>query len=586
MRAAAELVEGGIALMGTVGSIQVIGDQTLGKALFTTKLAVPINQRSYKWEKEHVKELFEDFSATIAQASDIEYFLGSIVLTKGENGSRPQVVDGQQRLATTTILIAAIRDYFFANGDSERADDIQRDYLLNRDLNSQEWTPKFILSETDNEYFRRRILLRPDNPSRITSTAPQLDKAPASHARINNAAKLAAAHVASIVKPYSVQDKTGRLLAWITFINDGARVIWVTVPDEANAFVMFETLNDRGLELSKADLVKNYIFGKSQDRITEVQQRWYSMSGAIETVGGENLILTYIRHYWSSKYGPTRDRELFQRIKQEVKSKQGAVDLADALAQDAAHYAAIVTPSHELWKDYPTGARKSIATLRQLEIEQVRPLLLAVIGKMKKNDVEKCLRLLVCCSVRLLIVGGGGAGVMERSYSEWAKKVRDETVATPKALLDGLKAVVPGDVDFAQAFAYASVGKPVLARYYLTAMQQMVDDEAQPEYVPNDDQGEITLEHILPQSESVQWPIDDDVRRAWYRRIGNLALLKKGQNELADDDDIITKAKILGASKFSLTAQIKGYRAWGPREIEVRQQQLAKIAVKTWPLKV
>ncbi|HXH40989.1 MAG TPA: DUF262 domain-containing HNH endonuclease family protein [Thermoanaerobaculia bacterium] len=576
---------GGLYLMGTVGSIQVIGDQTLGRALFTTNLAVPINQRSYKWEKDHVKELFEDFSASIAQGADTEYFLGSIVLTRGDGG-RPQVVDGQQRLATTTILVAAIRDHFFASGDKDRAYDIQRDYLLNRDLNSQEWTPKFILSETDNEYFRRRILLKPDDPGRLTAAAPQLDKAPESHARINAAAKIAAAHVSSIVRPYSVNDKTARLLEWIQFLNDGARVIWVIVPDEANAFVMFETLNDRGLELSKADLVKNYIFGKSQDRIKEVQQRWYSMVGAIEMVGGEALVLTYIRHYWSSKYALARDRALFERIKVEVKSKQGAVDLADALAQDASHYAALVTPSHDLWKSYPSGARKSIATLRQLEIEQVRPLLLAIIGKFKKNDVERCLRILVCCSVRFLIVGGGSAGYLEKAYSDLAKKVRAETLQSPKALLDELKKVVPGDTDFGQAFAHATVGKPVLARYYLSALQQKEDNEVQPEYVPNDDQGEITLEHVMPQSQSPKWQIDEDVRRAWYRRIGNMALLKKSQNELADDEGIAIKASVLGASKFSLTAEFKGVKLWGPPEIEERQQRLAKIAVKAWPLKV
>lgn len=572
--------------MGSVGSIQVIGDQTLGKAILTTNLAVPINQRSYKWEKDHVKELFEDFSASIAQSVDTEYFLGSIVLTKGEGGGRPHVVDGQQRLATTTILIAAIRDYFFQNGDKDRAYDIQRDYLLNRDLITQEWTPKLILSDTDNEYFRRRILLKPDDPNRITVAEPKLEKAPESHARINAAAKIAAAHVANIVKPYSVNEKTARLLEWIMFLNDGARVIWVMVPDEANAFVMFETLNDRGLELSKADLVKNYIFGKSQDRIKEVQQRWYSMTGAIEMVGGETLVLTYIRHYWSSRYKLARDRALFEAIKAEVKSKQGAVNLADALAQDATHYAAIVTPTHELWKNYPSGARKSVATLRQLEIEQVRPLLLAVIGKFAPNNVEKCLRLLVCCSVRFLIVGGGSAGFLEKSYSDLAKKVRAETIRTPKELLDELKKVVPGDTDFAQAFTYATVGKPVLARYYLTALQQREDNEAQPEYVPNDDQGEITLEHIMPQSPSPKWPIDDDVRRAWYRRIGNLALLKKSQNELADDEDIVSKSKVLGTSKFSLTAELKGAKVWGPPDIEERQRRLAKIAVKAWPLKV
>ncbi|HXM33635.1 MAG TPA: DUF262 domain-containing protein, partial [Pyrinomonadaceae bacterium] len=568
--------------MGTVGSIQVIGDQTLGNALFTNKLAVPVNQRSYKWESEHVKQLAEDLSATIASPSESEYFLGSIVLTRGDSGTRPHVVDGQQRLATTMILLAAIRDYFFSNGDVDRAQDIQRDYLLNRDLETQEWEPKFTLNEADDEYFRCRVLLNPNDPQRLTAMAAKLDMAPASHSRINNAAKLMAAHVASIVKPYSTSEKTVRLLEWVNFIRTGARVIWVIVPDEANAFVMFETLNDRGLELSKADLVKNYIFGRSADRIKEVQTRWHNMIGAIETVGGEALTLTYIRHLWSSMYGPTRDRVLFSAIKDKVKSKQAAIDLASALSGNAQTYAAIVTPSHELWDSYPPAASKCISTLRLLEMEQVRPLLLPLIDKMEKNDAVKCLRLLVCCSVRLLIVGGLGGGVMEKFYSECGQAVRKGTIKTPHQLLKQLKTKVAGDEQFRIDFSLATIKQSVLARYYLRALQQQVDGEAQPEYVPNDDQGEITLEHVLPQSPAKNWAhISEDVLNAWTRRIGNLALLKKNQNALADNDDIKTKSKILATSKFSLTSEFKSVTKWGTAEIEARQKRLAAIAVDT-----
>ena len=572
--------------MTAVGGIQVIGDQTLGNALFTSNLAVPINQRSYKWEKEHVKELLEDLAGAIA-THEPEYFLGSIVLTKGGDSGRPQVVDGQQRLATTMILLAAIRDYFHTHDDADRAQDVQRDYLLNRDLEIQEWTPKFTLNEADNEFFRCKVLLAPDAAERVALTAKPIDTLPASHRRISTAAQIAAAHVASIVKLYGKTEATPRLLEWIKFIRHGARVIWVTVPDEANAFVMFETLNDRGLDLSKADLLKNYLFGRSQDRIKEVQQRWFSMIGAIENVGGEPLTVKYIRHLWSSMYGPTRDRELFVAIKAKVKSKQAAIDIATELATSASLYAAIVTPSHELWNEHDVVARKHIATLNQLEMEQVRPLLLAIAKTLSKSEAAKCLRILVCCSVRFLIVGGLGGGTMGKHYAERAQEVRRATIKTANQLLKSMRVVVPGDPEFEAEFARARVSKGHLARYYLRALQQKEDGEAQPEYVPNDDQGEITLEHILPQSPSPNWKnVDEDTLAACARRIGNLALLKKDQNSLAGDAPFKAKRAILGASKLSLTAQVGTYTAWGLTEIAKRQEQLAKLAVITWPLSI
>ena len=86
----------------------------IGRALANYRLRVPPNQRDYAWEDDRVKELFQDFARAIKLKT---YFLGSVVLTRGEDGVL-EVADGQQRLATVTIGIAAIRDYFHTRGDA------------------------------------------------------------------------------------------------------------------------------------------------------------------------------------------------------------------------------------------------------------------------------------------------------------------------------------------------------------------------------------------------------------------------------------------------------------------------------------
>lgn len=82
----------------------------IGSVLAQNRLVVPLNQREYSWEEDHVKELFQDFSSALAVKQGA-YFLGTLVFTKGAN-DHPEVSDGQQRLATTTILLAAVRDFF------------------------------------------------------------------------------------------------------------------------------------------------------------------------------------------------------------------------------------------------------------------------------------------------------------------------------------------------------------------------------------------------------------------------------------------------------------------------------------------
>ena len=137
----------------------------IGLVLKEGRLAVPINQRSYCWPVESADELFHDLKSA-KYADEPRYFLGTIVLTEcGRKGPR-EIADGQQRLATTAILIAAIRDHFQASGDQVRAREITREYLLRFDLHSQLVEPNLLLNVTDRDYFRNYILeLSEDRPA-------------------------------------------------------------------------------------------------------------------------------------------------------------------------------------------------------------------------------------------------------------------------------------------------------------------------------------------------------------------------------------------------------------------------------------
>jgi uncharacterized protein with ParB-like and HNH nuclease domain len=277
----------------------------IGHALSDKKLQVPVYQRVYAWQMEHVTELFQDIGSAIFGGA-AEYFVGSIVVSS-KGTDRPEVVDGQQRLATTTILLSAIRDYFFNTGDTDRASDLERKYLKERDLRTQEEVPRFRLNKIDDDFFRKRVLATPESAERNIKPSKE------SHELISQAASLAAKHVQNII---STSNKpVDRLLDWVEYLDSHVRVIWVDVPDDANAFVIFETLNDRGLDLSITDLLKNYLFGLSGDRIEEIQQYWITMMGVLEEAGGDDIAVTYIRHFWSSMYGLTRERDFMPTLR-------------------------------------------------------------------------------------------------------------------------------------------------------------------------------------------------------------------------------------------------------------------------------
>lgn len=550
----------------------------IGAVLQQNRLVVPLNQREYKWEDEHVQELFSDFANAIAN-NKATYFLGTIVLTRGDK-EVPEVADGQQRLATTTILLAAIRDYFYRNEDKKRATSIEQDYLQTTDIYTTDTVPKLRLNVDDNEFFTKYVISSPDSPDR------KVQPTKTSHERIKQAAANAAQYIHSILEPFNKDAmRTTRLLEWVKFVKDGAQVILLRVPDHLNAFVMFETLNDRGLKASQADLLKNHLLSHCDDRIREGQQKWAQMTGVLETLGKGDITVTYLHHLLITKNGPTKEREVFDKIKRTVNSQTSAIEFLDELSECANDYAALFNSDHRKWNDYGTSTRKHIVTInRDLRVEQIRPLMFAVSKHFSVKEAKHAFKLFVFWSVRFLIVGGRG-GLLDRNYALRAQEISNGTIKTAKDLSAAMADVVPNDAMFEAAFADARISQIFLARYFLRALEMKRKGDPEPELVPSEDEQSINLEHILPENPEGNWPnFDPDTASVYYKRIGNMVLLQSKKNSLIGNSPFTVKRKLLKDSTFLLTSEIEGYSKWGIDEINKRQKSLAKLAVQTWPM--
>ena len=140
---------------------------------------------------------------------------------------------------------------------------------------------------------------------------------------------------------------------------------------------------------------------------------------------------------------------------------------------------------------------------------------------------------------------------------------------------------------FAKAnFAVATIGRADLARYVLRALELQNQGTPGPEKIPNDDAGVVNLEHILPANPGEGWPVDPEAAPTLYRRIGNMALLRLAENRAIGNGPYAEKAKALKGSTFTLTAKAGTATKWDAEAIAERQKELAKIAVKTWPINV
>lgn len=528
-------------------------------------LAVPPYQRAYSWDLEQVKTFWEDLRASVTAQAE-SYFLGTAVITRQDE--HWVVIDGQQRLATTSLLLAAIRDAFLERGDTERASVIERDYLASRSLKSAELRPRLTLNPADAEFFEA-LLFGQAKPS------PEHE----SHKRISEAYDFLRAAVLEDLDA-AKSHWEDRLFAWSDFLETRALLIVLAVPGESDAYLIFETLNDRGVELAIADLIKNYLFGLSRDDTTDVQRAWLTALSSFDVNTEEQTFTNFIRHYWSSVAGPTRERELYRALRREVRSADGAVELARSLARSSPNYAALLDASHHRWRETPGIDLSLVANLLGLSLEQNRPLLLAVLDEVDDhNEIGRILRTVLNAGVRGLIVGGIGGGTTERQYADAARSVRSGRSRTAETVFDDLAEIIPGDSVFESSFSEKRVLKGSLARYYLLAVEAALGGAPEPAVVAPATQDEWTILPIVPRrAEPDEWPeFPDDSLGQWSNRLGNQIPL---HGTSVPAEIVLPELASLGGE---IARRAGEYSTWNPQAVAQLQQEMAAAALIVWP---
>jgi hypothetical protein len=551
----------------------------IGGVLKQYRLVVPPNQREYSWTEREVTTLFEDLMRAISDEQHPEYFLGTIV-TIPQSPDLLEVADGQQRLATTAILLTQMRNYLAAvDAEDLIAQSIEEDFLTHIDRTRRERVVKLSLNVDDNEFFRRMVNARKD------SDRPQPSNN-YSHKRIKEAFTQARKHIAKILAGYNKKDHGDVLDRWIRFLEHNAQVILLKVPTDANAYKMFETLNDRGLRVSQADLVKNYVFGQSSnERLTEAQQKWTRMRSILESLEEEDITVTFLRQAMIVIRGHLRESQVFDEVQNRVKGPVSSIQFLNQLEDMSAVYVAIFNPESDRWNRYPDAMRRGIETLNLLSIRSIRPLMLATAMKFSERDAAEAFRMFISWGVRLIIASSTSRGAVEEPLANAANAVFQGDITDPTSLKKALKNIIPVDEEFCRAFETANVSKAAFARYYLRTLERAAKNEATPWFIPNDDRQVINLEHILPEVPGDEWPrIDDETRKIYAKRIGNLALLLAKNNSDLGSDSFAKKKMVYATSPYELTRQIASVASWGPDEITSRQKILANLALKAWPL--
>lgn len=541
----------------------------IGSFIKENKFFVPMYQRTYSWEEKHITDLFEDIKANIKES---EYFLGTLVLTQKNN--KLEIIDGQQRITTILLFFAAFKEIFKKNGKDIQSEQIQKDYLSDFDRREEKNLPKLELSAQDSQYYENYIV----NENRNFPTKK------ASHEKIKNAFEKALIYSEKELKYH--RNDVNILHDLMDFIDGKLKVVTIIVPEDSNAYTIFETLNDRGLVLAQIDLIKNYLYSKSGSRLDEVQTNWNELISKLEAIE-EPLLLEYIKVFWMTEYGFIREinNKLYQAIKSEKRSATEVNTFVTNLNNDIDLYLALINDNSSIWDNYSNECKDYIKTLNYLELKQFRPLALAILKNFEKNEIKKTLKLIVSWMVRNLIVGSR-SGAMEESFAKNATEITNKKITTASQIKNTLKDLVPQDKEFKDAFGIATVNKEKLARYYLSAIENFKSGGNMPELLVNSNPDSVNLEHILPKKPGSKYPsFNAEQHESYLKRIGNLTIMNTKLNNEQKSSKFTNKKTEYKKSKIEITKALAEYEGdWKPEYIEKRQNDLADLAVKTWSL--
>ena len=539
--------------------------RTIGELLRgPVKYSVPVNQRDFAWRpEEQVDVLWEDLTSALDDGRG-EYFLGAMVVRPTADQNAYEIVDGQQRMTALSMIFAAIAAKW---GDDERAAEVAETYLGNKDRRTRETIPKLTLNETNDPVFQLAVLGG-------GQPGPHLLRSKTNHLLV-----AAYERVCAKLNEWCAAEPTVEeaLIALEEFVSKNANMIVIEVGDESDAFIIFETLNDRGLELAVSDLVKNYLFSVASNSLNYFKTSWTEITQA---VGSENLT-PFLRHYWLSAHELLRERELYRKLRDEIKGSSKPKRFVQSLQLAAEHYAALMSPDHSYWNGIAGTPQQHVRTLRLLRATQFRPLALAVMDGGSDSEVMSMLRIVLAISLRY-IVAGSSANELERAYSNAAIQVRKTGRRNAQFIKTQLKAVYIPDDEFVSSFAKYAFSKADLARFVLGELNLTLSKDKTLRVADD-----VSLEHIMPKKPVSAWldlPGPEELA-GWVERIGNLTLLEKGTNRALGAKDFATKrTQAFSKSQLALNAAVTSEEAWTIKEIETRSRVLAALAAEIWKL--
>lgn len=545
-------------------------------AIEEQQFRIPPYQRPYSWTSEQVDDLWED----LREQAHRGHFMGSLVLST-EDDTRPLVIDGQQRLTTLMILMSVLRDECHARGLTKQVQRIDK-RLTADDLAEGDAYFKFKTGTANWSVFRDFILRSPDDPKRRTaSMINELDH----DTRARNAALLGNStrlrdHVTRHLQSMGEEQQTTWLQSFDKALMERVELVVIEVRDLADAFLLFETLNDRGLQLSAADLLKSHLLGQiakkaSEEEVEEAAAAWDEM---LEDLGSHVDVSRFLRHYLLGSLQAVKKDEVFGHFKSMISVNDPFWVLGD-LRKTAELYGEFENPSSLAHP--PT--RRVLSDLQTLRATVCYIALLPARRYLSEADFVDFAKLAEVLTYRYSSVVGLGTNDLERRYRDAAQVLNKSAGADLDKARNILIGAMPDSQTFKLAFERMRMGTQYLLKYSLRKIEEHVAPSVEKKLKTD---GLVHIEHIMPQKLNDAWRSelgpDVEFHDEYLNRWGNLTLLYWKLNIPASNNVFDVKKQHYEQSQVEITRALEHYEYWGIAQIEERQKWLGEVADQVW----
>lgn len=529
---------------------------------------IPLFQRPYAWERKNWQALWDDIMIQYESDGNTRHFMGAIVSIPARawpagGVNKHLIIDGQQRLTTMAIILAAIRDL----GDEKMADMIQ-DSLVNRHSDGADKL-KLLPTQLDRESFRVLVIDRqlPPGDSRIKEAYDFFKKA------------------------IEGTDLNGRIIELEKLhgvIEQSLQVVMINLGEADDPYLIFESLNHKGLPLSQADLVRNYVLMRFRHSMSTggEQERIYDRIWRPMEIALGDALEDFFRHYLIKDGEDVKKNNVYVSMKARFSSLSEPRNVEEELkilAAFSSYYRLILNPSEE--NDPLIRAR--LEAFRSIGMTTCYPLFLRLYhsyksGRITAETFVRCLSLTESFLVRRAICSVSPSA-LNKLYLTWSRSYSE---ADTIEWLSGNQAKGvgsgrwPGDQDVERAIMEQPMYEKDITRYLLSSVEGSFGHKE------SVDTNVLTIEHVLPYTLNDVWkealgPNAVEVHKRSVHNLGNLTLT--GYNSELGQLSFEKKKEKLANTHIEMNRWIISRERWTEDEIQARGRELAARIVRIWP---